>query len=793
MTGINMRASALSLLPALLLAGCGSDSNSGGSGASAQAAVSAVQTVDKTAANVGDSVTWTVTATNNGAGATTGVVTLISTLPSNVSGISVVPTGATCGPAVGTLTCTIPAGLAPGGVATVQISAKASAVGSLTSTVSATGASASGCATKADCSSTTTIGAAPNVTVTASVSKASAVVGDTLSWTITAANSGGATGAPITLTDTLPASGIGATTVTATGATCNPVTGNTLTCTVPAGLTASAAATVVVSAAANATGSLVNTVVAGAGATCGTCSTTTTVAAAGSAYVPASGETAAYADTRLQITFDAAPTLGSTGTIKVYKSADNTLVDTIDISGTPVTANGETQTYMPAANTEIDKLGNNVNLLTQWRYLYYTPVTISSNTATIRLHDGVLGYGTGYYVTVDNGVFTGKVKGTTFAGITSPTTWAFTTKAAPTSPTSVVVNASGTGDFRTVQGALDWIMANGCNTTCTYKTDAKTVTIKNGSYNEQLFLRNVNNLTIQGESRAGVTVYYDNSESYNPGSGGSKTAQPSGSASLTNEVSGTRLSLGGGRSVFLVEGGDMLKLTNFTLQNTHVKSAAFNNQAETIYYNSATTTGSRMVASYMNFISAQDTIQTKGWVWYYQSYIAGDVDFIWGGAFAALFEQCELHTVADPVTPTSGGYVFQSRVTGSTPGFVVLNSTLTADAAVPAGSTFLGRSGGSASYYDDVAYINTKMGPHVQSIGWSTTTTTPSNPLPNPATPTTSAGWRESGSMDSAGNPLSVTGRNSTNASSTLDLSGLNSNTKVFAGWNSNAGWVPTP
>ncbi|GGP22068.1 hypothetical protein [Silvimonas iriomotensis] len=526
-----------------------------------------------------------------------------------------------------------------------------------------------------------------------------------------------------------------------------------------------------------------------------------------SALSPLNGATAAFADSRLQITFDTTPTLGSTGYIKVFKS-DGTPVDTIDISGAPVTAGGETQTYMPAANTEIDKLGNNVNALTQWRYVYYKPVTISGKTATIRLHDGVLGYNTSYYVTVDNGVLNGTYNGSAFAGITANTAWAFHTKNAPSSPTAVTVDTAGTGDFTTVQGALNWIMGNGCNT-CTNATDAKTITIKNGTYNEQLFLRNTNNLTIQGASRAGVVVSQENYESWNPGTGGSKTAPQT---TLTSELAGTRRSLGGGRAVFLVEGADMLKLTNFTLQNPHVKTTTANNQAETIYYNSATLAGSRMLATYMNFISAQDTVQTKGWVWYYQTYIAGDVDFIWGSPFAALFENSELHTVADPTAPTQGGYIFQARAAFGYPGFVVLNSTLTADAAVPAGVTFLGRSGGltvangycqtqlttgslaNANYgCDNIAYINTKMGGHIATVGWSSPTTSPANPVPDPTTATTTAGWRESGSMDSTGAALSMTGRDTTDASNTLDLSGLATRTQVFSAWNGNTGWTPTP
>jgi pectin methylesterase-like acyl-CoA thioesterase len=526
-------------------------------------------------------------------------------------------------------------------------------------------------------------------------------------------------------------------------------------------------------------------------------------------YMPAKGEPAAYVDTRLQITFDTPPELGRTGTIKVYK-ADGTLVDTIDVSNAVVNAGGETQTVIPYTNTEIDQIGKGISsLANSARFVYYQPVTITGNTATIKLHDGALAYNTDYYVTMDPGVVAGHIGGTLFSAVTGAKTWTFHTKNAPASTTAVTVDDDGAADFRSVQGALNWMMANGC-TSCASAAAAKTITVKNGDYNEMLFLRNVNNLTITGESRAGVVVHTENYESYNPGTGGSKT---SAQTTLSNEQGVTRRSLGGGRALLLVENADLLKLSNFTLKNTHVKQSIYNNQAETIYFNSSTLNGSRFIATQMNFISAQDTVQTKGWAWYYQSYIAGDVDFIWGSPFAAMFEQSELHTVFDPTGaaagPYSGGYLFQARDAYGYPGFVVLNSSLTADANVPAGSAYLGRSGGltvangycntqytSGSFgnpnlgCDNIAYLGNKIGPHVASVGWFTQPA--ASPMPDPSVPTAGAGWRESGSMNLDGTPANLSGRTAYSSTS-ADLSGVSTRAKVFAGWNNGAGWTPTP
>ena len=531
--------------------------------------------------------------------------------------------------------------------------------------------------------------------------------------------------------------------------------------------------------------------------------TVSTVVPKSAIVFPTRNDTAAYADTRLTLSFDAAPVLGATGFVRVFKS-DGTPVDSIDISGAPVTSGGETQTTFPRPNTEIDKIGNNVASLTQWRFVYYRPVSITNTVVTVKLHDGVLDFGTSYYVTVDSGVFSATIGGKAFVGFNARTDWVFRTKSAPGTLT-VTVDDDGPADFRSVQGALNWAMRTGC-TSCANASADKTIAIKNGTYDEQLFLRNVNSLTLRGESRTGVIVRANNCDALNSGTGGSRTAPNTTFANIGgNTALGTRRVLGGGRSVLLIEGGDLIKLTNFTLQNTHMKDAVTNGQAETIYFNSTSLTGARFVATDMNFISTQDTMQFKGWVWIYNSLIAGDVDFVWGSPYAVVLENDEIRTVLDTSLPTSGGYVFQSRSAKGFPGFVVLNSALTADAAVPVGATYLGRSAGltvangncttptttgslanANIFCDNIAYVNTKMGAHIATSGWW------NNPLPVIAASATE-GWRESGTMTAAGTPASLVGRDVSVSSSAVDLSALNSRTKVFAAWNANAGWNPVP
>lgn len=548
------------------------------------------------------------------------------------------------------------------------------------------------------------------------------------------------------------------------------------------------------------------------------------------AFLPANAETAAYVDTTLKITFDATPTLGTSGHINVYK-ADGTLVDKLSLNvfatgswadnataampgltaGVLKAYNTTTLPLLAEANTEVDKIGN-VSTLTQYRWVLYRPVTISGKTATIKLHDNKLAANTSYYVTIDSGVLNGTINGTAFNGISSPTAWAFTTKANPASTTSVTVDDDGAADFRTVQGALNWLMTNCGGTStdaCNNVSTAKTITVKNGTYTEMLFARNINNLTIQGETRDGAIVQYDMYNDFNPGTGGSQT--------LANTITNTsakkqtakdgayRAYLAGGRAVFLAEGVDLLTLNQFTLQNTHVKDKDYNNQAETIYYNSSTLNGSRLIGTYMNFFSTQDTIQAKGWTWIYKSLVKGDVDYIWGATFATLIEDSELRTVVDTSDPTKGGYVIEARAAYGYPGYVVLNSSLTKEAGVPDGATMLARQAGTfapATYCNtkmtsgslgnanygcnNVAYINTKMGSHISTAGWDYSS------VPPITTVTTTTGYRESGSKNASGGTLDVSGRSLTYASTSQDLSSIDTRNEVFAPWNSGAGWTIT-
>ncbi|USX29066.1 pectinesterase family protein [Oxalobacteraceae bacterium OTU3CINTB1] len=476
---------------------------------------------------------------------------------------------------------------------------------------------------------------------------------------------------------------------------------------------------------------------------------------------PAAAAPWAHVDAALKLTFDTPPTLGAGGSIRIFRKADDALVDVIRLSG-------ETDTLGYAGQAAVRKVNT-------------TPITISGNTATIKPHSNKLEYGTEYYVAISNGVFTGaSLGGIPFVGIGKLGDWSFTTRAAGPAPGSagVTVGATEDADFATVQAALNYAMKD------VAADDPLTITVRNGTYTELLYLRGKNNVAIVGESRDGAVIQYTNYDSLNSGTGGSQSPDSPATS--------------GGRSVMLVEAADMLTLDTLTLRNTTLRSSAISAQAETIYFNSD---NGRLVVKNAAFFSEQDTLNLKGYAWFYRSLVAGNVDFIWGGSRAALFEESEIRSVGDTTSATGGGYILQARVPNATDkGFVFLNSRLTHGPGpgplhgdVPDGATWLARSPGGTATWDNIAFINTRMDTHVAAAGWAGAGVN-GQPAPNPVTPTAASGWREYGTTTLAGDPVNLAARVSGFQLSASDVAaGFANRALVFSAWNGGAGWDPQP
>jgi pectin methylesterase-like acyl-CoA thioesterase len=365
---------------------------------------------------------------------------------------------------------------------------------------------------------------------------------------------------------------------------------------------------------------------------------------------PANGATGICPDTILKLTFDRPPVLGTAGKIRIFNATNTaTPVDTINLA---LSSGGGTQPRLIAGAS----------------YNTY-PVILSGNTASIFPHLGVLTTNQTYFVTIESvlgGAFADS-SGATFEGISTSDVWQFSTKpAGPVNPTNLVVAADGSGDFCTVQGALDFIPSG--------NTTPRFINIRNGTYQEIVYINQKNNLTVVGQSRDQTLVTYANNDNLNGGT----SLRPS----------------------FRANGNDNA-LVNLTLTNATPKGGS---QAEALR-----TDGKRIVLLDVKLASFQDTLlcNNNGDLVYVQdSLIQGDTDFIWGGA-TVFFTNCEIRTV------TSGTQVTQARTTAGTNGFSLVNCQLTRPSTSVA-NCGLGRDLGFTD--NNVAYINCLIDSHI--TGW---------------------------------------------------------------------------
>ena len=426
-------------------------------------------------------------------------------------------------------------------------------------------------------------------------------------------------------------------------------------------------------------------------------------------------------DAPLVLELDSAPELGAEGCITVFTSNGSQVdkIDLADLASVSVLADG---TMIPKQkitadtpyNTTLDALKSG----SRYRIVHYTPLRINGKSLEIKLHNSVLNWGGTYYVTIDSGVIKGH------PGIAKDE-WSFTVKPKP-SGTSFKVRQDGSGDFCTVQGALSHASTLG-------KDTAVTIEIGEGTYHEMLFLRDKNKVTLSGVSREKSVISYPNNENWCGGSGSSKNSKPTAGNAIGNC---------GGRGLALFENCDALSLNGLTIENSF---GELKGQAECIYFNSGNNAHKLTIES-CSLISFQDTFLCKGEVWVHNSLIAGHCDFVWGYPKACLFEDCEIRSRA-------AGYIVQARVqAASDKGFVFLNCKLTAEDGVKDGSMYLARSGGDSKVFDNVTFIGCTMSKVIAAQGWH------SSPAPNPPTPTATSGWKEFGSKDAGGNPL--TGHN---------------------------------
>jgi uncharacterized repeat protein (TIGR01451 family) len=209
------------------------------------------KTTTSTTVTTGQTISYTITVTNNGPDSATGV-TITDNLPGNTSFVSATPTQGSCSGST-TVTCSIGT-LANGASATVTLQVQASSLGSAVNSASATGNESDPDGANATASAVTVVGPTANLSLTKTTAATTVTVGQSIGYTITVTNNGPGTATGVTITDTIPAN-TAFVSATPSQGSCSGTT--TVTCTIGT-LSNGSSATVALQVVATGPGSTVN-------------------------------------------------------------------------------------------------------------------------------------------------------------------------------------------------------------------------------------------------------------------------------------------------------------------------------------------------------------------------------------------------------------------------------------------------------------------------------------------------------------------------------------------------------
>jgi pectin methylesterase-like acyl-CoA thioesterase len=246
----------------------------------------------------------------------------------------------------------------------------------------------------------------------------------------------------------------------------------------------------------------------------------------------------------------------------------------------------------------------------------------------------------------------------------------------------MVVAQDGSGDYRTVQEAID---AAG--------PDGVLIQIRPGTYEEKIVIEKPK-IQLRGLGR-------------NPSDVVLTWSLSSGTAGGTFKSASTTVT------------GDDFYAENLTFENTFSRNRPLTAGSQAV---ALRVTGDRAVFRRVRFLGYQDTLYatTSGCMspegvckparqYFEDCYIEGNVDFIFGDALA-FFDRCEIHSLAHDIVAITA----QSKQRrGERSGYVFDHCRLTAEPG--AESVYLGRPWRA---YASVVFLNTYMGPEVDPAGW---------------------------------------------------------------------------
>ena len=234
----------------------------------------------------------------------------------------------------------------------------------------------------------------------------------------------------------------------------------------------------------------------------------------------------------------------------------------------------------------------------------------------------------------------------------------------------IIVAADGTGNFKTVQEAI-----NAAPDNQSFRT---TIYIHKGVYKEKVTVPSTKkNLTLIGEDLSKTILTYDD---YHPKVVGKDTINTNTSFSFSIEAEG------------------------FTAENITFENASGPvGQAVAVKI-----TSDKVIFRNCRFIGNQDTLLANGTgrIYFSNCYIEGTTDFIFGSAIA-LFEDCLIRSKKNSYITAA------STPQGNKYGYVFMNCRFEADTT--AKMVFLGR---PWRPYAKVVYIECWLGSHIRPDGW---------------------------------------------------------------------------
>lgn len=254
--------------------------------------------------------------------------------------------------------------------------------------------------------------------------------------------------------------------------------------------------------------------------------------------------------------------------------------------------------------------------------------------------------------------------------------------------THTYVSADGKGDYGTIQEAIDAVPL--------HNSGEVIIHIAPGIYEEKIEISGDKpHITFLGEEAETTIITY---------------GDYAGKLLEDGDITGTF------RSAAVTIYSNHFTAQNITMKNSYDGTGSGGNQALAVY-----ASGEHIIFRNCRFYGAQDTVYAKdGSQYYYQCYIQGDIDFIFGGA-RAVFEECEIYAYnSNEEDKDRRGYITApSTPFGQKFGFLFIRCVTRGNFGD--NTVYLGRPWhpGSDPYaVGNCVFMQCELGVHIREDGW---------------------------------------------------------------------------